>query len=463
MKVSKFGGTSVASATQIQKVQGIMESDADRKFLVVSAPGKRSDDDTKTTDLLIDCAEQYLENTDRKEEAFERVVGRFQEIIDELNLGQALMAEVRRDLQARVEADQTDEARFVDQMKAGGEDNNAKIVAAYLRQSGLEATYKNPQDAGLLVSDEVGNARVLPESYDNLYKLRDESGIIVFPGFFGYSPEGNLVTFPRGGSDITGAILAAGVKAELYENFTDVDSVYAVNPTLVDHPQEIKALTYKEMRELSYAGFGVFHEEALAPAVRAGIPVCIKNTNNPGAEGTMIMSEREQTENPVVGIASDKGFVSIQVEKYLMNRELGFGRKLLQLFEEEGLSYEHTPSGIDSISVILRANQMDDAKEERLLQRIKNELHVDTISVERDYALIMIVGEAMHEKVGVAAQAVSAIQSAEVNIEMINQSASEISMMFGVKESEADRAVAAIYKEYFERNAFGKELLEQVR
>jgi len=447
VKVAKFGGTSVASGAQIRKVFEIVRSDPERKVVVVSAPGKRFSDDIKTTDLLIRLAEKHLKHGEAKAE-LDAVIQRYRDIAEELELGEEIIKEIEADFKARLALDVEPE-RFVDCIKAGGEDNNAKLVARYFQSQGLNAVYVSPKEAGLLVSDEIGNAQVLPESYDNLYQLRDKKEIIVFPGFFGYSPEGNLVTFPRGGSDITGAILAAALKADLYENFTDVDSVYAVNPNLVENPKEITKLTYKEMRELSYAGFGVFHEEALAPAVRAGIPVCIKNTNNPQAPGTMIVAEREDNGNPVVGIAYDKGFLNIYVEKYLMNREIGFGRRLLQIFEEEGLSYEHTPSGIDSINVIFRANQLDEEKEARLIKRIETELHPDKVTLERNVALIMIVGEGMNQTIGVAAKAVTAIQNANVNIRMINQGSSEVSMMFGVKESDVEKAVKSIYEAFF--------------
>lgn len=450
MKVAKFGGTSVANGAQIRKVFEIVRSDPERKVVVVSAPGKRFSDDIKTTDLLIALAEKYLQHGEAKEE-FDAVIQRYRDIAEELNLDEEIVEEIEADFQERLTWDVSPE-RFVDCIKAGGEDNNAKLVARYFQSQGLNAVYVSPKEAGLLVSDEIGNAQVLPESYDNLYKLREREEIIVFPGFFGYSPEGNLVTFPRGGSDITGAILAAALQADLYENFTDVDSVYSVNPNLVQHPKEITELTYKEMRELSYAGFGVFHEEALAPAVRAGIPVCIKNTNNPQAPGTMIVAQREHNGNPVVGIAYDKGFLNIYVEKYLMNREIGFGRRLLQIFEEEGLSYEHTPSGIDSINVIFRAKQLDEEKEARLINRIQTELHPDKVTLERNVALIMIVGEGMNQTIGVAAKAVTAIQNANVNIRMINQGSSEVSMMFGVKEQDVEKAVTSIYEAFFGQN-----------
>ncbi len=447
MKVSKFGGSSVANGEQIRKVFNIIQSDKSRKIVVVSAPGKRFSDDVKTTDLLIALATSYLKNGEANQE-LEAVVDRYREIANQLELGEDIVNEIEADFIGRLALSE-DAERFIDCIKAGGEDNNAKLIAHFFQSQGVAASYINPQDAGLLVSNEIGNAQVLQESYDNLYKLRDKEEVIVFPGFFGYSPEGNLVTFPRGGSDITGAILAAAIKADLYENFTDVDSVYSVNPTIVENPNEITELTYKEMRELSYAGFGVFHEEALAPAFRASIPVCVKNTNNPEARGTMIVAERKPNGKPVVGIASDNGFLNIYVEKYLMNREIGFGRKLLQILEEEGLSYEHTPSGIDSINVILRGNQLSEAKEEQLLDRIQTELQTDKVSIERNIALIMIVGEAMNKTIGVAAKAVAAIQNANVNIAMINQGSSEVSMMFGVKEVDVNKAVKSIYEAFF--------------
>ena len=249
------------------------------------------------------------------------------------------------------------------------------------KHRGIEAHYVNPKDAGLFVTDEPGHAQVLPETYENLYQLRNRTGILVVPGFFGYNKAGDVLTFSRSGSDITGSILANGVKAELYENFTDVDAVYAVNPNIVKNPKGIRELTYREMRELSYAGFSVFHDEALSPTFQAGIPVNVKNTNNPSAPGTKIVSERKNTNGPVVGIASDDGFCSIYIGKYLMNREIGFGRRLLQILEDLHLSYEHLPSGIDDISVILREDQLNEEIEKEVLARIQAELQADEVKI----------------------------------------------------------------------------------
>ncbi|MBO0962863.1 aspartate kinase [Neobacillus sp. MM2021_6] len=448
MKVTKFGGSSLASGKQLEKVFQIVISDPERKVVVVSAPGKRFAEDTKVTDLLIECAEQCLENQNPKEK-LEAVMERYTAIAEECNLSEEVIQEIYDDLVTRLNSNKHKPDRFIDLLKASGEDNNAKLVAAYFRERGVDAAYVNPKEAGLLVSAEPGNAQALPEAYERLYSLHKHPGILIFPGFFGYSEEGEVFTFSRSGSDITGSILANALKAELYENFTDVDAVYSVNPTIVKRPKEIKELTYREMRELSYAGFTVLHDEALVPAFRAGIPVHIKNTNNPAAPGTRIVNERDNTNGPVIGIASDKGFCSIYVSKYLMNREVGFGRKLLAILEDSGLSYEHTPSGIDDVSVILRENQLNEKIEADIINRIKTELHADEVKIEHSLALIMVVGEGMRHNVGTMAKASKALARASVNIEMINQGSSEVSMMFGVKEVDEKRAVQAIYEEFF--------------
>ncbi|MBU8710243.1 aspartate kinase [Bacillus subtilis] len=448
MKVVKFGGSSLASGAQLDKVFHIVTSDPARKAVVVSAPGKRYAEDTKVTDLLIACAEQYLA-TGSAPELAEAVVERYALIANELQLGQSIIEKIRNDLFTLLEGDKSNPEQYLDAVKASGEDNNAKLIAAYFRYKGVKAEYVNPKDAGLFVTNEPGNAQVLPESYQNLYRLRERDGLIIFPGFFGFSKDGDVITFSRSGSDITGSILANGLQADLYENFTDVDAVYSVNPSFVENPKEISELTYREMRELSYAGFSVFHDEALIPAFRAGIPVQIKNTNNPSAEGTRVVSKRDNTNGPVVGIASDTGFCSIYISKYLMNREIGFGRRALQILEEHGLTYEHVPSGIDDMTIILRQGQMDAATERSVVKRIEEDLHADEVIVEHHLALIMVVGEAMRHNVGTTARAAKALSEAQVNIEMINQGSSEVSMMFGVKEAEERKAVQALYQEFF--------------
>jgi len=452
VKVAKFGGSSLADAAQIRRVCDIITSDPERRIIVVSAPGKRHKADTKVTDLLIACAKARLAGGSAEKE-LAAVVARYAGIATDLGLPAEVMDRIQADLQERLAGPTGDPDQFLDTLKAAGEDNCAKLVAVYLASTGVEAHYVSPREAGLRMSHEFGNGRVLPESYGRLASLRDAPGITVFPGFFGYSPEGAVVTFPRGGSDITGSILAAAVRADLYENFTDVDYVLAASPHIVPNPRPVTELTYREMRELSYAGFSVFHEDALEPVFHAGVSVCIKNTNNPSAPGTRIVMERKCPAGVVSGIAAAEGFCSIYVSKYLMNREVGFGRRLLQILEEEGLSYEHTPSGIDNISVVLREEQIDAAREKAVLDRIRRQLEVDDVSIEHGLSLIMIVGESMWHAVGVAGRATSAFAGAGVSIEMINQGSSEVSMMFGVKTADMTKAVRALYKEFFEKGA----------
>ncbi|WP_087971633.1 aspartate kinase [Oceanobacillus rekensis] len=448
MKVAKFGGSSVANAEQLVKVGNIIKNDPNRKFIVVSAPGKRFSGDTKVTDMLIGLGNAYHSGV-AYEEQLTAVKNRFSEIIEELKLNQSVLADIERNIKSALSVEGSLESKM-DAIKAIGEDSSAKILSAYLTNQGIPAFYTNPQEAGIIVSDEPGNAQILPDSFDKIYTLREKEGVFIIPGFFGYSTEGKLVTFSRGGSDITGSIIAAGVKAEMYENFTDVDSVYTVNPNIVANPKAITTLSYKEMRELSYAGFSVFHDEALIPAFREKIPVCIKNTNNPKAPGTLVVAEKEASEKCVVGIASDTGFCSLYVSKFLMNREIGFGRKLLNIFEDEGISFEHAPSGIDDMSVIFRDNKFTAEKENIVVNRIKEELHVDTVSIHRDLAVIMVVGEGLVNTIGVAEKATSAFAKANVNIEMINQGSSEVSMMFGVNASDMDKAIRSLYTSFFE-------------
>ncbi|WP_188206113.1 aspartate kinase [Alkalibacillus aidingensis] len=447
MKVAKFGGSSVADANMLRQVSNIIKSDNDRKFIVVSAPGKRFSDDVKVTDLFIQLGNQY-NSGQSYEQTLESISERFLSITDDLGLSPDIVTRIKNEA-SRLLKETTNTWQQMDSLKAMGEDSLARVLSAYLNKIGLHATYVNPKEAGIIVSNEPGGAQILEKSYQQIYHLREREGILVIPGFYGYTESGVLTTFPRGGSDITGSIIAAGVQAELYENFTDVSSVYCVNPQMVKNPKEITTLTYKEMRELSYAGFSVFHDEALIPAFRKNIPVCIKNTNEPNKKGTMIVANKEDNGQPVVGIAGDKGFSSIYVSKYLMNREIGFGKNLLDILVEENISFEHAPSGIDDMSVIVRSSQLTPEKEELLVNRIKNELQVDTITIIHGLAMIMLVGEGMSNRLNVAAKATKAFSEAVVNIDMINQGSSEVSMMFGIHEESLTAAVQSLYREFF--------------
>lgn len=447
MIVCKFGGTSVASATQIQKVANIVKDNAKRRFVVVSAPGKRSSEDIKVTDLLIDLADAALANAD-VDAKIQTVVNRYEDITAELGLGQDICDVIAQDLRERVAGDRSNTELFIDSIKASGEDNNAKVIAAYFNSIGIAARYVSPKDL-LVVNDLPERTYAIAEAYERLAVLADTDEVVVFPGFFGYTKGGILRTFDRGGSDITGSILAAAVNAELYENFTDVDCVFSANPKVVNNPAEIKEITYREMRELSYAGFSVFHDEALMPVFKKGIPVNIKNTNNPSAPGTRVVPTRELTGRPVTGISVDSGFSTLYVSKYLMNREIGFGRKLLQIIEDEGISYEHTPSGLDDISIIMRSNQLNLDKEERIVNRVKEELQVDSVYFRHGFSMVVLVGEGMRNSTGLAGRAALAISKLGVNIEMINQGSSEVSLVFGVQQNHEDIILKALYEEFF--------------
>ena len=337
-----------------------------------------------------------------------------------------------------------------DTFLAAGENNNAKLIAAYFTQNGVDARYVHPREAGLIVSSEPGNARLLPSSYDKIEELNEADEVLIIPGFFGVTKDDQICTFSRGGSDITGSIIAAGVKADLYENFTDVDGIFAAHPGIIHMPHSIPELTYREMRELAYAGFTVLHDEALIPAYRGKIPLVIKNTNNPTHSGTKIVLKHSNRDFPVVGIAADAHFTSINMSKYLMNREIGFGRKVLQILEDLNIRWEHMPTGIDDLSIILRDRELTPIKEEEILRQLRQKLEVDHAEIEHDLSIIMIVGEKMKSHIGLTATATKALSDNHINIQMISQGSSEVSIMIVINSEQEKAAIKALYKAFFE-------------
>ena len=452
MKVTKFGGSSLASATQLEKVFNIVQSDPERRFVVVSAPGKRDSQDTKVTDALIRYYKQYINGKDVSASQ-EWIINRYQAMADELGFEAKSLAKIAKSIRDLATLPIEDNDFLYDAFLAAGEDNNAKLIAEYFSFKGLPARYVHPKKAGLLVSAEPGNARILPSSYDRIEELRNFDEVLVIPGFFGVTEDNQICTFYRGGSDITGSIIAAGVKADLYENFTDVDGIFAAHPGIIHQPHSISELTYREMRELAYAGFSVLHDEALLPAYRGRIPLVIKNTNNPSHPGTRIVLKHSGETLPVVGIAADDDFVSINISKYLMNREVGFGRKLLQILEELNIRWEHMPTGIDDLSLVLRARELTPIKEEEILRQLNHTLEVDKAEIEHDLSIIMIVGENMKSHVGVAATATRALSARNINLAMISQGASEVSVMFVVKTTQRNEALRALYDAFFRDEA----------
>ena len=453
MKVCKFGGSSLANAAQLNKVIDIVLADPARRIVVVSAPGKRHSGDTKVTDLLISLANVALkgENTDRE---YGAVIERYAEMAQQLRLGDEIVQAIEDDLKGRLaQAKDLTPSEFMDLMKAAGEDNNAKLVAVAFEARGKKARYASPKDTGMVLMGQFGDATLDPSSYATLSRaFSNFDGIVIYPGFFGYTKDGKVATFPRGGSDITGSILAAAVCADVYENFTDVDSVYPCDPRIVEEVKDgegIPTMTYREMRELAYAGFGVFNDDAVIPAVRARIPINIRNTNHPAEPGTMIQQSRRVVPGTVVGIASADGFVNVVVEKYLMNREIGFGRRLLQVLEDEGISYEHMPSGVDSQCVVVKEQFLPKEKDRKIIQALKKALNPDFVTIERDLTMLMIVGEGMCYTPGMLAKACLALASAGISMSMVNQGSSEVSFMIAIRSQDRDAAVRALYKAFF--------------
>ncbi|PNZ09453.1 aspartate kinase [Staphylococcus simiae] len=445
MKVSKFGGSSVSNASQIKKVLNIVNSDPERQIIIVSAPGKRYDNDVKTTDLLIRLYEKVINKLDYVDKKKE-IIQRYDDIIKELHMSKDLLSIIDHTLEQYIATLKEQPERLLDALLSCGEDFNAQLIAQYNNSQGIPTKYLSPKEAGIIVTDIPQQAQILNSSYDQISKLKNYKEKLIIPGFFGVSQEDYIVTFPRGGSDITGAIISSGVKATLYENFTDVSGIYKANPNIIKEPELIDEITYREMRELSYAGFSVFHDEALQPLYKDRIPVVIKNTNRPQDKGTYIVHDRQvNSKNIISGISCDKDFTVINIKKYLMNRQVGFTRKILGVLEDNNISFDHMPSGIDSISIVMRSKQIKN-KENKVLNEIRKQCDVDELSIENDLAILMIVGEGMNQVVGTANKITHALAESGINLKMINQGASEISMMFGISVDDAEKAVLSTYE-----------------
>ncbi|MFP4417894.1 MAG: aspartate kinase [Fibrobacterota bacterium] len=448
--VCKFGGSSVATRQRIEQVASIIEENPRRRCIVLSAPGKAPGIDVKVTDMLLAISRKSLEEEDISAEVA-AVRKRYHDIYKPLGVGESGVEEVLNILDRRIQADKTDPLRYRDSLVASGEDLNARLFAKYLTIRGNDACYLSPQEANLLVTSSFGDAQPLNKTTKNLKILKKliTEKIVVFPGFFGVTKDGHIATFSRGGSDLTGALLAEAIDAGEYENFTDVNGIFSANPTIVESPEQIPALTYKEMRELSYIGFNVLHEEAVKPVMFKMIPIRLRNTNNLKNDGTLIVAERLPSERDVIGIASGGRYCSFTLQKFLMNREKGFGRRLLAIFEDLNLSFEHCPSGVDNISVILDQTQLKPGSANAVIRTIEKELSPDFIKTEFDLSLIAVVGEGLIQKVGLLSQAAQALANAGVNIKMVNQGSSEISVIFGIDAEDESEAVNALYKEFF--------------
>lgn len=430
VKVAKFGGSSLADAGQFKKVADIVKADDKRKFIVASAPGKREKGDIKVTDMLYECYDKAV-NDEPFEDLLAKIKERYDGIISELGIDIELDADFDK-----IKASFSNMAGR-DYAASRGEFLNSKILAAYLGYQFLDAAkYIFFDDAGKYDWDKT-RAKLRP-------KL-EESENAVIPGFYGSMPNGTIKTFSRGGSDITGSIVARAAQAELYENWTDVSGFLIADPRVVKDSEPIKTITYAELRELAYMGASVLHEDAIFPVRSAGIPINIRNTNRPQDHGTMIVSETaEKPEHIITGIAGKKGMSVITIEKDKMNSTVGFGRNVLRSLEKNDVSFEHMPSGIDTMSVIIQTDALT-GKETAILDEIHSRVHPDQLYIESDLALITIVGRGMKSTRGTAAILFKALADSRVNVKMIDQGSSELNIIIGVAEEDFEVAMRAIY------------------
>ncbi len=450
MKVVKFGGSSLVDGQNVEQALNIVLSDPERRAIVVSAPGKRSDDDIKITDLLIKYAGMTLKSEDTNE-IVQNIFMRYQEIGHYFGLSDQELKVIKDILLALPNQTYPNSSYLMAAFKAHGERLNARLIAMILQHQGVKSRFLDPTEAGLIVTGQPNDALVNPESYLNLDQIKIATGErIIFPGFFGITPSGNIATFSRGGSDITGAILARGFHADMYENFTDVNGIFAANPHIVANPQSIKKMTYREMRELSYAGFSVFHDEALIPAIQGQIPINVKNTHEPDQPGTIIVPEKYFVpDNIITGVTSQKHFSALYLHKYLLNKEAGFTLRILQILYKHNVPYEHMPSGIDDITIIFNNDLLNDQLIDQICNEIQATINPDQLEWIDDYAIIMVVGEGMKKYHVVSRQILDSLGDHDISPRMINQGASQISMMIGTKKEKADEAVKIIYHQFF--------------
>ncbi len=429
-KVVKFGGSSLASAEQFEKVGKIIRAEDSRRFVVPSAPGKRTSSDTKVTDMLYATYALAEEGKSFSKE-LKAIKARYQEIIDGLKLKTDLSEEFRK-IEENFKA-----KAGKDYAASRGEYLNGIVMADYLGFPFIDS-------ATVIFFDENGDFDS-EKTNEILGAKLAEMECAVIPGFYGARADGSVQTFSRGGSDITGSIVARATKADVYENWTDVSGVLAADPRIVHKPEVIDIITYRELRELSYMGASVLHEDAIFPVRREGIPINIRNTNDPEASGTWIVASTcQKSKFTITGIAGKKGFCSVNVEKDMMNSEIGFGRRILQAFEDNDISFEHMPSGIDTMTVLVHQDEFMH-KEQNVVSAIHRLTHPDSIDIESDLALIAVVGRGMKSSRGTAGRIFSALAHANVNVKMIDQGSSELNIIIGVTNDDFETAIRAIY------------------
>lgn len=429
-KVVKFGGSSLASAKQFKKVGEIIRADKSRRFVVPSAPGKRNDRDEKVTDMLYACYDAASEGRSYKK-ILEKIRGRYDEIIEGLGLNLNLdheFAGMEENFLAKAGKDYA---------ASRGEYLNGIVMAHYLGYEFIDA-------AEVIFFDEQGNFEAELTNRELSERLSHVERAVI-PGFYGSRPDGSVKTFSRGGSDVTGSIVARAVHADLYENWTDVSGFLVADPRIVDNPEVIETITYRELRELSYMGASVLHEDAIFPVRKEGIPINIRNTNRPEDRGTLIVETTcRKPLHTITGVAGKKGFCAINTEKAMMNTEVGFGRKVLSVFEQSGISFEHMPSGIDTMTIFVHQSEFED-HEQSVIAGIHRAVSPDVVELESDLALVAVVGRGMRANQGTAGRVFSALAHARVNVKMIDQGSSEWNIIIGVKNDDFEKAIRAIY------------------
>lgn len=440
MKVLKFGGTSMANADSIKQVGEIVKGDSAARYVVVSAPGKRNADDVKVTDLLYECISER-ETTGTCNKTMEKVKARFDDIIAGLD--------IKLDISRYIETIRHDlnTGAGKDYAASRGEYLSAIVFAAYIGYEFIDA-------ANIIRFDSFGNFD--SELTDEIAKKRlKQSARAVIPGFYGMLPNHHIKTFSRGGSDITGSIIARAAGAEVYENWTDVDGFMVCDPRIVKNPAIIEMITYKELRELSYMGANVLHPDSIFPVRKSDIPIHIRNTFNPSAGGTMIVPTKnfvagahKRAQRTITGIAGKGDFAAVYMDKSMMNNELGFIRRALGVMEKFGVSVEHTPSGIDTLTVVFDKSGIDSDTLNRIMEEMRAELHPDKLEFVENLALVAVVGHGMSRKKGTASRVCAAISDADINIRMIDQGSSEVNIIIAVEQSDLNNAIAALYDEF---------------
>ena len=437
IKVVKFGGSSLADAEHFRQVAAIIQADPDRRYVVPSAPGKRDKGDTKVTDLLYRCYDLIKSRSSMEsiDACYNEIRSRYTSIIAELGLDYDIGGELDYVKNAMLHAAGRGYAA------SRGEYLNALILAKYLGFDFIDAENVIFFKENGTLDEEKTNAELSAEL--------DKHKYAVIPGFYGGTPNGTVRTFSRGGSDITGSIVAKAAKADLYENWTDVSGFMMADPRIIDNPCIIKEITYRELRELSYMGATVLHEDAVFPVRSAGIPINIRNTNRPEDEGTMIVSHSVgyDSEHVITGVAGKKSFSVITIEKDSMNSEVGFGRKVLEVFEENEISFEHLPSGIDTMSVVVASSTLE-GRREKVMNAIVRAVKPDSVFIEDELALIAVVGRGMVKAKGTSARVCDALARADINIRIIDQGSSELNIIVGVDDEEYENALKAIYAEF---------------